>query len=128
MAKTRLDIIQRAARNLGLVSDSEALPASMDEFIGDTLDAMFAEFQASQGMSIGWALDETPDGAFLPLSRCVSAEVANHYGIPFEPWSKAVARFRAFAVPLDIPNSWDKDEDGIVTEAEEAIGKRAAYY
>lgn len=128
---TRADIIRLAMRRLGVLSADEALTADHESYVGDILDGMFATLKNVQGFTFTWALDATPDEAYLPMGYLLATEPAvyEHFAVtPREPQSRALIRLRAYAFPNDIDDRRDVDDDGVISEAEEAEGKRAAYY
>lgn len=128
MTKTRLEVVQQAHRRLGVLSVDEEPTDDQFVYASDTLDAVFEECKTVQGMAFTWALDAVPDAAFLALSNLLAVEIAPHYEVAAEPRHRAMGRLRAYAFPDDRPDERDSDEDGIVSEAEENAGKRAAYY
>lgn len=128
MAKTQLDVVAMAHRRLGILATDEVPTADMDDYASDTLEALFEELQVSHGMSFTWTLATVPEAAFLPLSYLLATEIAPHYEVPSESRAKAMGRLRAYQFPDDREDSRDLDDDGTVTDAEAAAGKRAEYY
>ena len=129
MTKTRNDVINMSLRRIQVLSADEPADADMHDFAGGILDGLFAEIKGDpHNLPFTWGLDETPEAAFLPLSYLLATEVAPHYNRPSEPRSAALMRLRGYALPDDRTDSRDTDEDGVISEAEEAAGKRAAYY
>lgn len=129
MAKTRADVVLMALRHLGVVASDTAASADDAAFTGDTLDALFAEIQNTQGITITWTLDATPDTAFLPLSYLLAAEVAPHFMVP-APTRRAAAmgRLRAALISDDREDRRDIDEDDVISEAEIEADARAVYF
>lgn len=128
MPKTKNEVITRAMRHIRVLGANETADADMVATAGDVLDALFAEFQQTQGVTFSWALDATPDGAFLPLAYLLGAEIAPDYNRPAQSRSRAIGRLRAFAIDDDRPDSRDLDEDGTISDAEIDAAARAAYY
>lgn len=129
MSKTKTDVVQMALRRLGVVASDTAASADDADFAGDTLDALFAEIQNTQGITITWTLDATPDNAFLPLSYLLAVEVAPHFMVQ-APESRATAmgRVRAALISDDREDRRDLDDDGTVTDAEIEADGRSVYY
>lgn len=118
-----------ALRRLGVVASDTAASADDAAYTGDTLDALFLEIQNTQGITITWTLDATPDNAFLSLSYLLATEIAPHFEVQApEPRSKAMGRLRAALIPDDRTDDRDLDEDGTVTDAEIEAGKRALFF
>lgn len=128
MTKSRLEIIEQAHRELGLLSVDETATADQSGYAGDVLDSLFAELKAVHGMPFTWSLDATPDEAFIPLGLCLAADIQRHYSLNLVRRSRAVARLRAYAFPDDRSDPADYDGDGTVTDAEQAASDRAAYF
>jgi hypothetical protein len=129
MAKTRLDVIHQALRHLGVLASDTDASADDAAYTGGALDTLFAEIQNTQGITVTWALDATPDTAFLPLSRLLAVEVADHFEVPpKESFARAMGRLRAALIPDDRDDRRDLDDDGTITEAEIAADKRAQFY
>lgn len=129
MPKTRADVIQMALRRLAVVASDTPSSADDAAFTGDTLDALFQEIQNTQGITITWALDATPDNTFLPLSYLLATEIAPHFSVSApESRARAMGRLRAALIPDDRDDRRDLDDDGIITEAEIAADLRAQYY
>lgn len=128
MPKTKLDVTQMALRRLGVLASDEEASADEYAFVTETLEALFEELKVVRGMAFSWALDETPEAAFLPLSYLLATEVSVHYGIPAEPRSRALARLNAYAFPDDRDDRRDTDDDGVVSEDEATAGLKVAYF
>ena len=129
MAKTRLDVIHQALRHLGILASDTDASADDAAYTGSTLDTLFAEIQNTQGITITWALDATPDNAFLPLSRLLAVEVADHFEVPAkESFARAMGRLRAALISDDRDNRADFDDDGTVDAAEKEADLRAQYF
>lgn len=128
MTKTRADIIAMAHRSIGVLSVDSVPSADQDAYAGDVLDALFDELKAVHGFTFTWALDATPDEAFLPLSLTLASDIAGHYDVPFQSRSRGIARLRAWALPDDRTDRRDTDSDGTISTAEKQAGLEAAYY
>lgn len=129
MTKTAADICTLALQKLNVTAVGEA-PAGEDMSLAlSSLNAFFARFNLTDGAAIAWELSATPDEAFLPLSDVLAAILAPVYMRPAPmPMSRAVGYLREYAFPNDITDSRDTDEDGSISDAEAAAGRRAAYY
>jgi hypothetical protein len=129
MSKTRLDVIQKALRILGVLASDTDASADDSAYAGDSLDTLFQEIQNTQGVTITWALDATPDNAFLPLSRLLAVEVSDHFEVPpKESFAKAMGRLRAALISDDRDDRADFDDDGTVDAAEKEADLRAQYF
>ncbi len=129
MPKTRLDVIQKALRHLSVIASDTNASADDEAYTGDSLDTLFEEIQNTQGITITWTLDETPNNAFLPLSRLLAVEVADHFTVPAPTsYANAMGRLRAALIPDDREDRRDLDEDGTVSDAEIEADKRAQFY
>lgn len=132
MAKTADQVCTRALRKLGVTG----IPLEPDSY--DMAEAKRAfqgildELRGVHGGLTTWTATDTPDQVFLPLADLVANEIAPAYGpqkmAMAPPRSRALGRVRAYLHPNDIADERDADEDGTISEAEEAAGKRAAYY
>lgn len=126
---TKSDVINLAHRRLAVASADEEVTADQFVYAEDVLTGLFAELQSVHETAFPWTLDDVPEVAKLALSDVLAAEIAPHYTVqPPMSRARAVLRLRAVAFPDDRPDSRDLDGDGVVTEAEEASGKRAAFY
>ena len=129
MAKTRLDVIQRALRHLSVIASDTNASADDEAFTGETLDTLFEEIQNTQGVTITWALDATPDNAFLPLSHLLATQVASHFEVPpRESYAQAMGRLRAALITDDREDRRDLDEDGTISDGEIDADARAVYF
>lgn len=129
MTKTRTEVVNQAYRRLGIVAVDQVASADEIAYGGNTLDALFAELKASDGITVTWDLSAVPDTAFIPLANLLAVEVAPAYmqQAP-ERRGSAFIRLRKVLSPDDRPNDRDRDEDGTVTEAEIEAQERAVYY
>lgn len=126
---TRLDVIHRALRRLGIISKDESADASDAEDVGEVLDALFDELQNVHEMVFTWDLTTVPLAAFIPLANLLAVEIAVDYDIaPRETKLEAMARMRAYAFPSDFVDNRDLDEDGVISDEEAQSAREAAYY
>lgn len=111
--KTRLDVINRAFRKIGVKAEDEALTADQYENGGEVLDMLFAEVNSRateiHGQSFGFDLETLPDAAFLPLANLLAVELAPEYGANI-PMSRGSAILRLLSV--EFPD--DRDTSGAV--------------
>jgi len=128
MPKTRLDVIQQAHRQIGVLSADEEATADQESFAGEVLDTLFAEVTAVHSLTITWTLSAVPDSAFLPLARLLATEIASHYEVATEPRSRALMRYLAVVNPDNRTDSRDYDDDGTVSDEEADAAERALYY
>lgn len=101
MMATRLDVIERAFRRLGIKAEDEGLTADQLANGGDVLDALYAEVceRALQihGNVLPFALSNVPAEAFLPLSNLLVAELAADYAAQ-PPVSRSGAMLQLLSV------------------------------
>lgn len=129
MPKTSLDVITRAHRAAGVLATNESAENEMRAYGLESLTAIFDELQSGHGTAFAWTLETVPDGVFGALADALAATIAPHYGVaPTVSYARAIGRVRAFAFPNDVVDRRDVDESGTISEAEEAAGKRAAFY
>lgn len=95
MSKTKLEVVARAHRVLGLLAADENPTADMVDFAGNTLDGVLGELEGVQGVSVPFDSDSTPDELFLPVADLLAAEIAGHYGVSGPARSRAISRVRA---------------------------------
>lgn len=99
--KTRLDVINRAFRRLGVKAEDENLTADQIANGGEVLDMLFAEANKraldTHGQSFGWNLSYLPDEAFLPLANLLAAELAADYSAQ-PPITRERAMLQLFSV------------------------------
>lgn len=100
MSKTKLEIVARAHRVLGLLAADEVPTADMIDFAGDALDGVIDELEFVQGVSVPFTSANVPDELFLPMGDLLAADIASHYGINGPTRSRALMRVRA-ALALD---------------------------
>lgn len=128
MAKTRLEIITRAMREIGVVAADETPTADDESFVGDTYDALVQELAFSHGITIA-DTNAVADKLFIPLSQTLGADVAAHYMVPpAYPRSRAIGRLREAYFTDDRSDPRDIDADGSVSTAESDAAARAVYY
>lgn len=99
MPKTRLDVIARAHRVLGVLAVDEAPTADMVDYAGDTLDTLLEELTYSQNVFID--ADDVDDAAFVPLADLLASEISLHYGVNGPLRSRAITRLRAYMIQDD---------------------------
>lgn len=114
---TRLDVIHRALRDLGVTAHDEAATADEAAYAGQTLDALFAEIQVSPGLTFDFTLSGTvPESHFLPLSWCLSARLPNYGAAPPKPWTSALMELKAVNNPY--ARNMDLNDDDTTTDEE----------
>lgn len=125
---TRLEVINRAFRILGVKAEDEALTADQVANGGDVLDSLFAEL--GNEATITWTLDTTPEMSFQPLARYLAVELAPEYPPAVAPTTRGLAWRRLMATIRsdDRVDVRDLDESGTVDAAEADAGLRAIYY
>lgn len=129
MTKTRDEIIEAAFRRIGVKATDVALTADEEAYGADILEGLFEELQTSQDLTIAWTLDTTPDGIFPAMANYLAVEIAPSYSVaPIESRARAIQRIRAYLLTDDREDFRDLDDDGTISEEEEAAGDRSAYY
>lgn len=95
---TRIDVITRAMRRLGIVADDEVLTADQMANAGDVLDSLFVE--AGREAPMPFDLNNTPSESYAALANYLAAEMAAEYGVtaPDTP-ARAKLRFVASVRP-----------------------------
>lgn len=78
--KTRLEVIEYAARKIGVLAEDESLTAAQVANIGATLDGIFAELSLEAAPA--WDLTAVDDAAFVQLGNLLAADIAADYGVP----------------------------------------------
>ena len=128
MAKTRAQVIDLALKRLGVVAEDETASPAMEANVGDVLDTLFEEVEASKALT--WDLTAVPGSAFNALANLLAVEVAPQYPPAQAPYPRSVAWQRLMGIirPDDREDIRDLDGDGTVDEAEEDAGARALYY
>lgn len=104
--KTRLDVINRAFRQIGVKSEDEALTADQIANGGEVLDALFAEVSKraldTHGQGLGFNLSAVPDEAFLPLANLLAVDLAGDYSVaPKMTRGTAMLQFFSVEFPDD---------------------------
>lgn len=98
---TRLDVIERAFRRLGIKAEDEGLTADQLANGGDVLDALYAEASERalqiHGAALTFNLSNVPDKAFLPLANLLCAELAADYMVQ-APVSRSGAMLQLLSV------------------------------
>lgn len=125
---TRLEVINRAFRILGVKAEDEALTADQVANGGNVLDSLFAEL--GNEATIAWTLDTTPEMSFQPLARYLAVELAPEYPPAVPPTTRGLAWRRLMATIRsdDRVDVRDLDESGTVDTDEADAGLRAIYY
>lgn len=127
MPKTRNEMIDRALRELSVLSAEDQPTADDEAYVGGTYDALIAELAFSHGVTISDS-DAVPDKLFIPLGAVLASDVAPHYMAPTPRRSVAIGRLREAYYTDDREDRRDIDGDGIVTDGEADADARAAYY
>ncbi len=122
MTKTSSEVIAEAHRRITVLSTDEDPSPDMISYAGGMLDAIVAE------ESVTWTTETVPDAVYRPLAWLLAADIAPHYEAPAEPRGKALYRFHGAIYPNDMEDRRDDDNDGVISDAEEAAGERAAFY
>lgn len=99
--KTRLDVINRAMRRLGVKAEDENLTADQITSVGEVFDALIAEL--NNEVPLNFTSASVPDRVFIPLANLLAVEVAPDYGIPASSRGAAFARVLAVLRPDDRP-------------------------
>lgn len=117
MAKTRLDVITRALRSVGVVAHDETPDSGIAAEAGSVLDALFAEIETAK--AVAWDLTTVPDEAFIPLANLLAAEIAPTFQVG-TVFSRPVSWMRLMSVirPNDMEDARDIDESGTVDTSE----------
>lgn len=124
---TRLDVVTRALRRIGVAAEDEAPTADQIANAGAVLDSLFAELQGEA--TITWTLETTPAVSFVPLANLLAVEMAPEYGQPApEGRPRAWRRLMATIRSDEREDVRDLDEDGLISDDEADAGARAAYY
>lgn len=91
---TRLDVITKALRDIGVLAIDEAPEANDEASVGDVFDAIYAELSNE---AITFSSSFIPADLFIGLSQMVAADAAPMYGRQ-APVSRARAKLRMNAV------------------------------
>lgn len=91
--KTRLDVINRAMRRIGVKAEDENLTADQFANASEVLDTLLAELAGE--VTLGFTTD-IPDDLFIPLANLLAAEIAPDYGIT--PPGRGAALLRVLGV------------------------------
>lgn len=92
--KTRLDVLNRAMRRLGIKAEDEALTADQLANVGEVFDSLVDEL--AEEVTFTWTSASVPDEAFIPLANWLAAEVGPDYGVP--GGSTGIAKLRVLSV------------------------------
>lgn len=127
MTKTAEQVIARAHRRIRVLAQDEPATQEMQVTGTEVLEGLYARLQTQA--TIAWALSAVPDDAYLALSDYLAAHLAGEYNRP-SPVTENAAFLKLMEVirPSDAEDRRDTDEDGLISEAEEAAGDRATYY
>jgi len=98
MSKTKLEVVARAHRVLGLLAVDENPTADMIAFAGEALEGAIEELAYVQGVGVSFDEDTVPDEIFLAMADLLAAEIAAHYGVAGPVRSRAIGRIRASLV------------------------------
>lgn len=128
MTQTRTDMIQSAYEHLGLVGVGTNVEAHEVNLASKALDALVEGLTVEHGLTMPDDLDATPNGLARALFRLLAVDIAPSFQTPAEPRSRAVMRVRSYLLSDDRANGADYDNDGTVTDAEQALADQAAYY
>jgi hypothetical protein len=98
--KTRLDVINRAMRRIGVKAEDENLTADQITSVGEVFDALVEELNTEVALTFTSA--SVPDEVFIPLANLLAVEVAPDYGVsPLSSRGVAFARVLAVLRPDD---------------------------
>jgi hypothetical protein len=98
--KTRLDVITRALRRIGVAAVDEDPTADQIQSVGSVYDALLEEISSVFGKSI--PADSVPPEAFIPLANLLAVEVAHDTGAsPHQSRGTALIRLLAVLRPDD---------------------------
>lgn len=100
---TRLDVIQRALRAIGVLAYDETATADMQDQAGVVLDGIFAELQDKA--TVAWTLADVPSVVGNYLSSLLAAYVSTDYDA-----RPPVSRARAWAEILAVVRPDDRAE------------------
>ncbi len=127
MAKTKIDIVTLALREIGVVSMDEAAQADDMQVWGDVLDAEFARIQVTEGFTWTFTTDTVPDALYVPFAWYL-ASFMTMYGRALPDRRRAMAAIREHEHLDDRTDRADADADGTLSTAEQAVADRAAFY
>lgn len=97
---TRLDVINRAMRRIGVKAEDETLTADQIASVGEVYDALIEELNTE--LTLPFTGDIVPKRAFIPLANLLAVEVGPDYGIPpFTTRGTAYGRLLAVLRPDD---------------------------
>lgn len=93
--RTRLDIVTRALRRIGVAAHDETPTADQIDNAGAVYDSLLIEIDAETGTAIdGDAVDEA---VFVPLANLLAVEIAPDFGVPM-PTTRGAALIRLLGV------------------------------
>lgn len=95
--KTRLDVINRAMRRIGVKAEDENLTADQITSVGEVFDMLVARLDTE--VSLTFTSASVPDEVFIPLANWLAASVADDYGVqssirPQEAYMQVLAVLR----------------------------------
>jgi hypothetical protein len=80
MAKTRVELIHRTLRNLGVLPQGQSPSAEESQSVDDLIDPTLAELKTRQVCLTDIDADNIEDEFFLPLGRIMAAAAAPEFG------------------------------------------------
>lgn len=93
--RTRLDVVTRALRRIGVAAHDEAPTADQIDNAGAVYDALLIEIGAETGTAIyGDSVDEA---VFVPLANLLAVEIAPDFGVAM-PTTRGAALIRLLGV------------------------------
>lgn len=93
--KTRLDVVTRSLRRLGVAAHDEAPTSDQIDSVGAVYDALLAEILVNAGLTID--PEAVPDEAFIPLANLLAVEISPDFGGAL-PQSRGSALLRLLSV------------------------------
>lgn len=129
MAKTRLEVVTRAHRRLGVLAQDETLTADQIATGGEILVGIIDELESVQGLALSWGADSVPDGLYLPVAYLLAVDLAPEYEVaPRDTRARLIAQIRASELPDDREDRRDLDDNAVISDSEIDIDGRAAFY
>jgi len=101
MAKTELDVITRALREIGVTAHDETPSAGEGEIARETWRALFQELDDGERMAFDFTFDAVPERLFLPLARVLASRLAMTFSRPPMDEMGAMALLRRQVFPDD---------------------------
>ena len=78
--KTRIDVINRAMRRIGVKAEDETLTADQIASVGEVFDMLIAELGTE--VLLSFSGEAVPDKVFIALANLLAVEIAPDYGVP----------------------------------------------